>query len=337
MKPLYLSTEEMTKFLDRLNEKDEFKARSVENVEKIILEAYTPEAYTPYDAKDTLRRHSYSDISAYVKETQELVVLFDNLNLLLEHQERVVDQNVINIAYKVRDYLNIEDTRRGQQESARMATHQMKLLERKITEINRKNKENFERIKEISGKNEEIFKRIEDIKDESDISLTMLQDISTKNTENFKKIQDINVKNEDSRTRIQEISDKNQANIVEIQKIQGNIMKEAVAITSVFITVIAFLIANAGIITAIREGGFVHDRARIFETLIQVNATMLIGVSTLMMIAAAFIHKGTFISEDKSNGKDKDQSIFIKSAKFLIPLIVIGFASIVLISSVLVF
>jgi len=103
---------------------------------------------------------------------------------------------------------------------------------------------------------------------------------------------------------------------MDIKDIQGTIMKEAVAITSIIVAIIGFLLTNAGILTAIGEGYFFDGNANVLRIVIQINASMVLGISVLMMIAAAFIHKS----------KSGD-GLFISTAKFIIPAIMITVAT----------
>jgi len=170
-KRLYLSTEEITKLLNILNEKSYHESSqseySVQEIEEIIIEAYR------YDdnSKDALRRHSYSDISEYVKKTQELDILFTNLNSFLDAQEKIVNQNIIIIVYKIRDHLNLEDTRRGHEEN-------IKNTYKKLEKESQKNKENLKKIDEVSQKYLQENKK----------NLEKINEVSQRNEENLAKI-----------------------------------------------------------------------------------------------------------------------------------------------------
>jgi len=156
------------------------------------------------------------------------------------------------------------------------------------------------------------------------------------------RLKEVSEKNKENLTKIEEIENKtkknleaNEANLKEIKDVKGDIMKEAVAITSIILTVMTFFLANSGILTAIRDSGVV-GRRNIFEILIQVNASMVIGVSTLMMIASAFIHKGRFRNKE-GRGNKESGGTFLESSQFIVPVIIIIVALIILIISVLVF
>ena len=246
MNQAYLSSDEMKDVLNKLNE--DYTSSSVEEIENIILETYRV-------SQDVFRRHPYSAISEYVTENEDLVLIFQNLDRLI-NSKKPTDSNSIKVAYKIRDHLEMDDERAG-------------------------------KIGKMQVSLDYARKELEEMRE-------------------LKKEVDINTK-------------QNKANLTTIKETQGNIMKEAVAISSVIVTILGFLLTNAGILRVIGDAEFVGNDTNILKLLLQVNASMAIGLSTLMMVAAAFIHKG---NEDYK---------FWKTAKFIVPLCIIITSVIVII------
>jgi len=108
---------------------------------------------------------------------------------------------------------------------------------------------------------------------------------------------------------VEEILEQNKNNLSKIKEIQETILKEVIAVASILITIIGLLLTNVSIIPTIRDNEFINSGSNIFALLIQINSTMIIGISALMIIASSFIHK----SADKE---------FWKSTKFLVPFLI---------------
>ena len=251
MNQAYLSSDEMKNVLNELNE--DYTSSPVEEIESIILETYRV-------SQDIFRRHPYSAISEYVTENEDLVLIFQNLDRLI-NSKKPTDSNSIKVAYKIRDHLEMDDERAG-----------------KI------------------GKMQASL------------------DYARKELEEMRKL----------KKEVADNTKQNNKNLTTIKEIQGNIMKEAVAISSVIITVLGFLLTNAGILRVIGDADFVYYDTNILKLLLQVNASMAIGLSTLMMIAASFIHKGN------------EKYIFWKTTKFITPLCIIT-ASVIVITIIQIF
>jgi len=113
-------------------------------------------------------------------------------------------------------------------------------------------------------------------------------------------------------------------NLEKIERVKGDIMKEAVAISSVIVTIMGFFLTNAGILRAVGEGQFIGSGTNILLLLIKVNASMALGISLLMMISASFIHKGSFKRNEKSREENErkkytaEGDYFLESTQFKI-------------------
>ena len=107
-------------------------------------------------------------------------------------------------------------------------------------------------------------------------------------------------------------------NLEKIERVKGDIMKEAVAISSVIVTIMGFFLTNAGILRAIGEGEFIGSGTNILLLLIKVNTSMALGISVLMMISASFIHRGSFKRNGENKKKSVDGNFFLESTQFKI-------------------
>jgi len=256
MSALILSKEELEALLSKLNSWDFYeKAKSMSKKNRVV--AIASEILSVYkNQQNKIKKHYYADISTYVFDTNaEVNFLVQNLELLISNAIEIGDDELIIIAHKLREHIEIELTR----------FNQRKLIENTMKYSGNKTVDEIEQIKE------DAIKHVK------------------------------------------------QTNI-DIKTIQGNIMKEAVAITSIIVAIIGFLLTNAGILTAI-SGDSLFDRSDgILRVLIQVNASMALGISVLMMIAAAFIHK-----------RSSDDECFVLTAKFIVPAIITIIAIITLI------
>jgi len=227
----FVTSSELNELLKRLNRQDYSPAE----IRLHIIETYESEGH--------FKRHTYAGIIDFVEQHEEINILSKNLQNLIDnvsHHASNYELKSYEIAHKLMDYINTENSR--------------KALKDELRELNNLKKD-VESFNEATNK---------------------------------------------------------------IQEIKGDITKEAVAITSIIIAVIGFLLTNAGILTTISRADFIHSGTNIFHLLMQVNTSMAIGVSVLMMIAAAFIHK-----------KDKDNP-FISTAKCIVPFITIVISGIIL-------
>lgn len=223
---LYLTQQELNYILDELNQ----------NIELDVAEKMIRDIYVCQDER--VKRHSYSYIGEYIRENNELDLLFVNLDLLIE---RLVANHspLANVVFKLKDHIGIELTREFEKEDMKS------------------------QIKEL----------------------------------------------EELKVDIQKLIDDNANNIQDIQNIQSNITKEVVAISSVLITIVTFILGDIGAIQFINEKTMAlrQSNTTLFEFLVQVNLAIIAGVASLMLIVGSFIHK-------KSEGK------FCLSSKCLVPL-----------------
>lgn len=226
---LYLTQQELNSILDDLNQIIE-----LEVAEKLIKDIYIC-------GDGRVKRHSYSYIGGYIRENNELDLLFANLDSLIERLAENEPQ-LANVVFKLKDHISIELTREFEKEDMKSELRELKEL----------------------------------------------------------------------RDDIQRLTSANTQNIEEIQNIQSNITKEIVAISAVLITIVTFILGNIGAIQFINEHtvALQNSNTTLFEFLIQVNLAIISGVSSLMLIIGAFVHK-------KSEGN------FFFSSKCLVSLIIL--------------
>ena len=226
---LYLTQRELNLVLDTLN-----RNIQLDDAEELIKEVYICE-----DGR--VKRHSYSYIGEYIRENQELDLLFMNLDSLIKRLANNQSQ-LANIVFKLKDHISIELTREAEKEDMKSELRELKEL----------------------------------------------------------------------RDDIQRLTSANTQNIKEIQNIQSNITKEIVAISAVLITIVTFILGNIGAIQFINEHTIAlqNSNTTLFEFLIQVNLAIISGVSSLMLIIGAFIHK-------------KAEGNFFFSSKCLVSLIIL--------------
>ena len=280
MNSIFLSYDKLEELLNDLDN----KGLSAEQIEQLIWNAY----HISTDNETLFRRHSYFDISQYVKNNSELFVIAGNLDILIYHKngEHKVNTNIAMIAFKLRDHLKIEVVRHGHQ---RFVRNMQQLADENVTNANH----NFKKADEKFNLAQEKFDLIE----------TRLKEI-----DNLKK-------------EAEESWNLGQLNLDEIQKIQSSITKEVLSIASILITILTFILGNVGIMEVVRDINFTGGREDIICLLIQANSLMIIGISVLMMIVAAFSHKKII------DGK------FHETPKFLVPFtLIITFIFIFIIS-----
>jgi len=153
---------------------------------------------------------------------------------------------------------------------------------------------------------------------------------------NFKKVKsDV----ESLQTDVNDNAIKTSNNLEKIERVKGDIMKEAVAISSVIVTIMGFFLTNAGILRALGEGEFIRSGTNVLLLLIKVNASMALGISLLMMISASFIHKGSFKRNEKnregqSEKKNAEENYFLESTQFKISSTIIWVSLCVLVLAV---
>jgi len=310
----YLTSEELAKTLDTIHLLD-----TPSDIALIILEAYE-------DDDKPLRKHSNSDISAYARENEEKSALIvDRLNDLINSEDEKISPDVKMIAFKIVDHLKLEHSR--------IISH--KTIELTIgIGIDKVNKEIQRIVAELVQADKGIVLSTKKIaNDNANTMLKLLGENEDSRLEDFKAIEE-NIKT------MQEDVEKNTENT---KKIKGDIMKEAVAISSVIVTIMGFFLTNAGILGAIADGQFVNSGTNILLLLIKINASMALGISVLMMISASFIHKGSFkrkgsgiFKKGEQMEEDKGKDFFLESTQFKISFWIIIFALIVLAAAVLV-
>ena len=296
MSQLFLYYDELKSILNELDTLDD-RTATVEMVEN-ILKRYE-------NSCGKMRRHSYSDIELYLNRRYQeseksnseggLDSLYGNLDLLLKNAHKVSKPDLVIIAFKLKDHLVLQSSKELQKETVKKHIHELNTIEklkRQFQLVADRNEENLIKINETNAKNANHFIKIE----EAEKTVTAL-------------------------------SEKTSANLLDIKGVKGDIVKEAVAITSIILTVMTFFLTNSGILTAIRDN-VITGRRNILEVLIYVNASMLIGISTLMLIAASFIHKGAFCIKG-------EKEAFVRSAQFVMPLIIIGISALILILTVI--